>query len=408
MSNTIKILTAVSKEFNRRFRKAVPLLEVMNRQYDKRYEAFGAAAGESIQITKPIRLTAHTTQAAVAQNFEEQTATLTNTYWSGSFLAFSASELTDDLMNPNNMKLFGDDKLQAAVDTVAADVHYRVSGFLYQNTYNAVGTPGSDPANHQVITQARAKITSYGAPLENRAVILNPDAMASLNYGMAGLFNGQDQLKKQLVSGYVNDVSGFTFYETPILANHTRGTAVASASYTVTGAGQTGATLNVTGGAGTTWKKGDVFTLAGVKAVHPLSKRSLPFLQKFVVTADATADGGGAVALSISPSITTSGAYQTVSGSPANGAAVVIDGTASIEYTQGFALQKDSFVFATQRIRDIGAPLEGSYAEDGINFKLTCGGDVNNMVSQARIDMKFGLAALLPEWATRIWCNDVA
>jgi hypothetical protein len=206
----------------------------------------------------------------------------------------------------------------------------------------------------------------------------------------------------------VNDVSGFTFYESPILANHTRGTAVASGSYTVTGAGQTGSTLNVTGGAATTWKKGDKFTCAGVYAVHPLSKQSLPFLQKFTVLADATADGGGAVALSISPPITTSGAYQTVSASPANAAAVVIDGTASTAYTQGIAFHKDSFAFATQRIRDIGAPYEGSYTEDGITFKLTLGADITNLVSQSRIDMKYGIGELVPEWATNIWCAAVS
>src|SRR6185295_19470105 len=56
-------------------------------------------------------------------------------------------------------------------------------------------------------------------------------------------------------------------------------------------------------------KQGDVFTIAGVFAVNPVSKDVLPYLQQFVVNADVSSDGSGNATLNISPAIITTGAY---------------------------------------------------------------------------------------------------
>jgi hypothetical protein len=76
-------------------------------------------------------------------------------------------------------------------------------------------------------------------------------------------------------------------------------------------------------------KQGDVFTIANVYAVNPVTKAVLPYLQQFTVLADGSSDGSGNLTLSIAPAIITSGAFQTVDSAPADNAALTFVGTAS-------------------------------------------------------------------------------
>jgi hypothetical protein len=406
MTNVNKVMTAVSKEFTRRFLKKCPLPNLVNRQYDKRYEAYGAAAGESIEIKKTQRAEVYETQTMVPKNHEEQTTILTKSYWAGSPLSFSASELTDDLLNPNNMMHFGKDKLDAAVDAISANVHNRFSQFMFQNTYNNVGSPGTAIANHQVITEAQARLDDYSVSQSDRYVVLKPTEMASLSYGVAGLQNPANDISKTYIDGYVNRISNFDFYSTPLLKTHTRGTATNSTPIVVS-VNAAGTEITVSGaGNAVTYKKGDKIKVADTYAVHPLTKDNMSFLQQFTLTADATSSAGGAVVLPIFPAIKTSGPYKTVDAITA-GKAITIVGTASTTYLQGIAFQKNAFVFATQRIADYGVTYESNYSEDGLNFHLAMGGDITNAVATSRIDLKFGMATL-DDWAScLIWGDDV-
>lgn len=61
--------------------------------------------------------------------------------------------------------------------------------------------------------------------------------------------------------------------------------------------------------------RGDVFTIEGVYAVNPLTYKTLPLLQRFVITADVTA-GRPLMERDVIPRLLTGGPYQTVSASP--------------------------------------------------------------------------------------------
>jgi hypothetical protein len=87
--------------------------------------------------------------------------------------------------------------------------------------------------------------------------------------------------------------------------------------------GQTGATLETCGWTSdTVLRRGDVFTIDGRYALHPMTGRPLGTLQRFVVTADAQFDPSGVVTLPIAPAIVTSGPYRTASAAPRAGAAI--------------------------------------------------------------------------------------
>jgi hypothetical protein len=408
--NTIKVLTAISKEIDRRFDVKADLLMAMNRQYDKPHTAFGSNSGSSIEIKKPQRLTGTASATLDVQDVVEQTATLNvnNDYHVG--LAFTASELTQDLLNPNNLKMFADDYLDSAVDDIIAKIQTDASTFIHQNTYNSVGTPGTGPTSYQVVTQARAKLNNGRAPRSGRNFILSPDDAALLNNAQSGLFHAGDAIASNYKDGALSASNGFSFLETPDITSHTNGSDVTGCA--VDGASQSGATLTVDG-LSSAPTQGTIFTIADVYSVDPVSGQSTGNLQQFVVGADATT-----TSIPISPSIATSGAYKTVNAAPANDAAITFVGSASTAYPQGVAMHKDAFVCGTAELRDIGVKYEipiitGGAGEGyskgvmggpqkGIYMKLYMDGDITNRRAVARLDVRYGFAALIPEWATRI------
>lgn len=120
-------------------------------------------------------------------------------------------------------------------------------------------------------------------------------------------------------------------------------------------------TLNVNAGGNTvTYKKGEVFTIAGVFAYD--NRKQGPVtparLQQFTVVADATASGTGEVALTIFPAIIVPGsgtgseiatnqAQATVTAAPASGALLTFKGDASSQLSPRMLIQKQAIVVNT-------------------------------------------------------------
>jgi hypothetical protein len=412
-TNTIKVLTAISKEISRRFDVKADLINCTNRQYDKPHTAWGANSGSSIQVKKPQKLSASESVTIDIQDVEEQTATVAVTNDVHVALGFTASELTQDLLNPSNMKMFGDDYLESAIDNIIGKAQTNYFTYMKNKIYNSVGTAGTGPTTYQIITQARAKLNNGRAPRGDRYFILDPDNAALLNNAQSGLFHAGDRVAQNYKDGSVAPSNGFVFIESPDMGSHVNG---AGASYAVDGASQTGSSILLKTGTGAI-PKGTIITFgSGSTAPHsvdPVTGAAKSSLQQFVVTADYA---GGAGSISISPSIVTSGALKTVDQSPADSAAVTIVGSASTSYTQGIALHRDAFIFATAELADIGVTYEvpivtggagegysqGSGPAKGLYMKLYMDGDITNRRSVARLDMRYGYGDLLPEWATRI------
>ena len=151
--------------------------------------------------------------------------------------------------------------------------------------------------------------------------------------------------------------------------------------------------------------KGSVFTIAGVYAVHPITKVAYPYLQQFVVTADATADGSGQATLSISPTIysSASGSLQNVSALPADEAALVFVGSASTAYGQNIAYHKSAFRrVSVPLVLPQGMNTAAQETADGHTIRVLSDFDILTGKMIMRLDYLGGLAAVRPEWACRI------
>jgi hypothetical protein len=160
-----------------------------------------------------------------------------------------------------------------------------------------------------------------------------------------------------------------------------------------------------------TWgKTGDVFTIAGVNAVNPISKQDSGVLQQFVVTADFATNGSGQATVSFYPPlINNSGtnigaAYQTVSALPADNAALTFVGSAATAYPQNLAFHENALALVTVPLElpdSVGFKARADWR--GYSIRVVKDYDIDADEEVIRLDILFGWKAIYPELGHRIW-----
>lgn len=396
MSNVLATTSVVAKEAVAILENMLSFSGMVNRDWEDEFSgnmSRGYAPGATINIKRPPRYQYRDGRIAVPQGTTETTIPLTLTQ-GGCDLQFTANERTLSLT-----KL--EDKIQAAMATVANEIDRRGLDMARLTSNNVIGTPGTAPNTQllalQAVTGLNQRLDEMGAPRDKRrGLILSPALNAPMVVGMAGMFNSQAILDKQMRQGVMVDSLGLAYAMDQNVQTHTNGTAVV-ATNTVSGANQTGSTITVAALNGTI-THGTKVTFANVFAVNPQSRQSTGTLAQFTVTADAAA---ATTSLHISPAITPTGAFQNVTTSPANGAIITIFGTASGHYTFNPAFHKDAFTLA---MVPMWAPAGGKGVVDvsqteykGFRLKVTEFYDGMSDVSIMRIDVLYGWAAPYPE-----------
>lgn len=406
MANDIKIMTALDKEIIRQFNVKSVVGNTFNRQYDGTKKAYGANSGSTIEIKQTQRYIVSTGATLVIQDHIERTVNLPKTTQKHVGLAFTSVELTQDLLTMDGMSMFSQEFLDAAMDTLCADIDNDIFNQAQQSTYNTIGTPGTTPNSFSDFTNARALLNKNMAPRDNRNYVGTPDIIGSLVAGTANLFNPQGQKSEDYRTGHMGgNVSGFTVWESDFLASHTNGDAAGTPL--INGTPLEGDTSLVTDGWGNTQTltKGTRFTIAGVRRTNLVSKQSKRDPQVFVVTADAISDGSGNMTIPISPAIEATGAYQNIGLLPVNNAVITVQGTASVTYEQALFYHRDAHVFATQDLKKINAIIERYIRDEklGVTMKLTMDSDIRTYEAISRLDILYGYATLAPWWSGIAW-----
>lgn len=273
----------------------------------------------------------------------------------------------------------------------------------YAATPNLVGTPGTVPASLKTYAKARGKLQNFLSPPGDRSVCFSSDAQIEVFDANKGLFHASKEIERQFLRGELGEAQGAMFYEHQSIPVHTNGTQDMSVML-VNGVPAEGATtLAIDTGTGTnTIKKGTVFTIAGVFAVHPLTGVAYNTLQQFVVLADVTL-AAGAGTISIYPALRASAPNKTVSALPADNAALTMVGAASTAYRQNLMYHKDAFTTAFAPL-PVLASTEGYTAKlpNGVSVRVMTFGDGAADVEKTRIDVLYGFAAVRGIHACRI------
>ena len=387
----------------------------VNTDYNDEFAKSGAKVGTTVNVRRPVRATVRSGAVANIQDVNETQVPITVEPEFGVDWAFT------DFDNTLSVDKFEERYCQPFGAQLAAELDLRIGQRFYRAVSNFSGTPGTGPATAAAALAAGAILDNNACPRDgaNRVMALNPLANAAMVGGLSGFFNDQNKLSSQYKKGMMGvDTLGMDFQMSQNLPTHTVG--VLGGTPLVNGANQglinAGSTDNPS--ANTTslitdaWtaavavrlKAGDVFTIAGVNSVNPVTKQDLGVLQNFVVTADVSSDGSGNLTAVISPAIIAGGAYQNVTARPADNAALTIkSGAASTGYSQNMLFHPKAMALVTVPMDVPGGMDMAHRAEyEGVNLRFVRGFDITNNRRISRFDILAGYGCVRPEWAVRI------
>jgi hypothetical protein len=402
MANSILTIDMITRKALEILENNLVLTRTVNRAYDDSFAVEGAKIGSTLRVRLPDRALVTDGAALQVQDDQEQFTTVTVSSQKHIGVNFTTAELTMQLDD------FAERVLKPRVSQLAASIDADVAN-SFKNVFQSVGTPGTTPGTSLVLLQGQQKLNEAAAVMSPRYATVNPAANASLVEGMKGLFNPVSTISRQFKNGLMGE--GVLGYEeinmSQSIKNLTTGTRVATAGAVKTTVASQGATSIVlkTYAAGATIKQGEVFTVADCYAVNPQTRESTGSLQQFVVTADATADGGGDVTVSVSPAIyTSSQALATVDSFPTADKAVTFLGAASTQYPQNLIYHRDAISFATaDLLMPQGVDMASRQVHNGISMRIVRQYDINNDRMPCRIDVLYGYSVIRPQMAVRLW-----
>lgn len=363
----------------------------VNRQFENQFVKIGS----TLTIRKPNRFKVTSGPGLALQDVVEPSTSITISNQKHVDFQFSNQELTLVIEE------FSERYLKPAASELANQLDFDVIS-NFTSVFNEVGTPGTVPANFAALGAVGQRMDEGAVPQDGRVLMLNPAAYWSMANGLVGLF--VQSVAEPALKGFLAKIANFEIYLDQNVQNQTVGAYAGTG--VVNGAAQTGSSLVTNGWTASITgllNVGDVFTVAGVYAVNPKSRQSTGALQNFVVTAAVNSDGSGNATIPIYPAITTSGAYQTVSASPANGAAITVKGTASASYAQNIGFVKDAFGLVTVPLElPEGVDFKARQEYKGISMAIIRAFDIQNYVFPCRVDILYGTTTYYPELAVRL------
>jgi len=400
MANTILTATKITNEALMVLENKLSFTKGVMREYDDKFGVEGAKIGDTLNIRKPARYLGRTgTALAVEDHTETQVPLQLNTQF-GVDVSFTSKDLTLSIDE------FSDRVIKPAMATIANKIDFDGLS-LYSSVANAVGTPGSTPTTLKTYLQAGAALDNEAAPRDGqRSCVINPVAQVEIVDALKGLFQSSDKISDQYETGTMGLAGGMKWSMDQNIFSHTVGPL--GGTPLVNGASQSGSSLITDGwtaAAASRLKKGDVFTIAGVFGVNPQSRQSTGTLRQFVVTADVSSDGAGNATIPIFPAITTSGAFQTVTGSPADNAAITILGAANTLTPANLVYHKSAFALGCADLyvpKGVDMAARASDKQLGISIRMVRQYTISNDQFPCRFDVIYGWKALYPELACRV------
>lgn len=325
--------------------------------------------------------------------------------------SMTATELRDMLQE----KRLGDSarqKIGSDVNRAVLDAATAYGSVVVKRTTAASG--------YDDVAEASATFDELGINEFDRRMALSARDYNGMASNLAARQTINEKPTAAYEKSYVGDVAGFETFK----LNYTnRLTAAAGTTVTINGANQyyvpaatsTAATgersnvdnrfqdLAITVGGGTV-KVGDCFTIAGVYAVHHITKQATSQLKTFRITAIKTGAGGTGT-ITITPAIVSNGGstlaeeiYKNVDSTPANGAAIVFLNTAAA-YMNPF-WTKDSIELLPGTIpvqSGSGAEVMRGATSQGIELVMIKFLNNKTLNYEYRFDSRFGVVNLNPE-----------
>lgn len=397
MANSLLTINMITREAVRLWRNSNAFIQNINMQYDDSFARTGAKIGTSLRIRLPNDYTVRTGAALQAQDTAEVNTTLVLATQKGVDVSFNSVDMTMSLDDYSERILAP--MVNNLAGAVASDIMSGVEGGICNYVANL-------DANSNIISPTAGTFLDAGALLDNnsaqvsdRKAVLDPRTMARTVQSLTGLFNPTAEIARQYKSARIYDALNYLWFQDQTVIKHVGGTF--SAGGTVNGGNQTGTTVTVNAITGTL-NAGDIITFAGVNAVNRITKSTTGELRQFVVTANVLT---GATSIPIYPAIVPPVGgnpvqYQTVTASPAGGAAMSLVNPAGVTYRKNFVYAPDAVTMATADLYLPDGVAEAAREQfDGISMRMIRQYLIATDQEPCRLDVLYGYLYVRPEWA---------
>lgn len=383
MANTLSTNDIIAKTALAAFENALVFSKSANISYAGE---FTSGRGATLRIDEPVRYTVTDGATLSVQDLTQNDASLTIGTQSHVDIALTSKELTLDIRDINRQYI------RPAMQTLATKVDQAGITAGLNGAYHAAGTAGTAVNSFTTYNQARAALARVGVQAEYGS--LNVADSVSLQGALQNSFNvplNKDISQRAMIGRLANtDVM-----ESPFSMQHTVG--AYGGTPLVNGASQTGASLVTDGWTNSVTGlllENDLITVAGVFSVNPVNQQSTGELQTFRVTGDVNSDGSGNATIGISPAITVTTAYQTVSASPADNAEIsVVSGAANATVNNNFVYSSDGFCLGFAKlVEPMGAKYSKTMTSEisPLSMRLVVDYDSTNDRDIYRFDILFG------------------
>ena len=374
---------------------------LIKRDFNKYWEEGGRRIGSSLDIRRPIRVIGGDGQALQPEGLVRVTVPMTISYWNQEAFIYNDTE---------EAMFLDEDKRPAYIRPHVVNLANKVDRLMLQYMQsivpNFVGVPGTVPTTLDTYNSAQTKLNQLLAMGTGRSVTYNSSYNQQIIKAAQPLFNPNQIIGKQYLEGKVGRYAEFDFMIDEQIPSGTIGTYAGAG--TVNGGNQQGSNLlthNWTSSS-LSLSQGnysDRVTFAGVYEINGQSRLTYPgVLKQFAVVSPVT-DTAGAATLNLFPALIPSGPYQNCSGSPADGAAITIQGASASLCQTAFAVQEEAFTWASiplMNTEEFGSKCDTlTDPETGLSIRVIWQWDNRLGEVTVRMDFVWGIAQTYADYA---------
>lgn len=372
----------------------------------------GFEKGDTVSMRRPTDFTVRDGAVSVNQDVVEGKVALTVDKQKGIDFGFTSKELTLSIGE------LSERVIKPAMVQLANQIDSDVHG-LYKYVPNWVGTPGQVINSYADFAKAPERLDEYAVPTAQRSGILSPSDHWALLGSQTGLYI-QDAAKGAYRNGSLGSIGGVDTYMAQNVPTHVTGV-WASATNVAVDQAVTASTITYDQVKDTMLQTvtfdtftatapainpGDVFEIADVWAVNPVTKARLPFKKQFTVISTANASGNQ-VDITFYPAMIWSGAFQNIAVTAGvtdlNNKVVTPVGSDSTGYRQNMVFTKNAFALAmVPMVSPPGATEVSRKSYKGTSVRLIPTYDGTNDKSNFRLDVLYGIKAIDPRQAVRV------
>ncbi len=378
-----------------------PFVMTGSRIYQDDFQNSGYKIGDTLQVRRQNNFIVGDGSTAVPQDIIETVENITVAHQYHALIAYTVQDLT--LRIEDFSRMF----IQPAIQNIITQMERDINADAEQELYFFQGAAGTPINSFNTVDLAGAKLLEQGVNIASDAYLAmtvrdGSSLKSALLNNFTPVFN--EEIVRQSAIGHL---SYFDIFQSQNIVRHVAGagpTLHPGDVLTVNGTVSSGNTIilaGATGGVTNYFLPGDLISIAGVHSVNPLSRASTGQNMQFVITAAANSTGGGAVTITVSPTIisSTTSPLQNVDGPVLTTSAVTMVPSYNVN------------VAYPARALDIVCPplykLQVPYAsvavdpETGLSLAVTQTGDILGYQNLMRIDILCGFK-WHPQYAVKL------